>query len=215
WNVVGTLAQRRNVDREDVETEQQILPELALHRGFCEILVGRRDHAYVHRDRLLTAESLDHARLEHAQQLRLGLRPQVAHLVEEQRAAIRELEPPHAPLRGAGERAALVAEHLRFDEVLRDGRAVHAYEGLRRAAARRAARSCAAGQRSLRASPSCAGAPPGARPPPPPPPRAPRRPPPPPPPHPPPPDGLSGPFVGLCPRLRSVRFPFSSCSLLF
>src|SRR5205823_5258564 len=58
WNVVGTLPQRRNVDREDVETEQQILPELALHRGFCEILVGRRDHAYVHRDRLLTAGPL-------------------------------------------------------------------------------------------------------------------------------------------------------------
>src|SRR3977135_3751912 len=54
---------------------------------------GTRCHPpRVHGDRLLAAEPLDHARLEHAQQLRLGFGPQVADLVEEQRAAVRELE---------------------------------------------------------------------------------------------------------------------------
>jgi len=78
-----------------------------LQGGFGQILVRRRDHPHIHGDRLLAAEPLDHARLEHAQQLRLGLGPEVADLVEKQRAAVRELEPPHAPLGGACERAAL------------------------------------------------------------------------------------------------------------
>src|SRR2546427_3740827 len=37
-------------------------------------------------------------------------------------------EPPYAPLRSPGERATLVAEHLRLDQVLRDRRAVHAQD---------------------------------------------------------------------------------------
>ena len=41
---------------------------------------------------------------------------------------VRQLEPAQPALGGAGERAALVAEHLRFDQVARDGGAVDGHE---------------------------------------------------------------------------------------
>jgi len=49
---------------------------------------------------------------------------QVADLVEEQRAALRRLEPPGTRLMGPGERAALVAEQLGVDQRLAEGTAV-------------------------------------------------------------------------------------------
>ncbi|OLB18888.1 MAG: hypothetical protein AUH12_01385 [Gemmatimonadetes bacterium 13_2_20CM_69_8] len=134
-NVLGPLAQRRDVHRQHVQPEQQVLAELSLLRGLAQVLVGRRDHAHLHGERPLATESLDHAGLEHAQQLRLGLEAQVADLVQEQRAAVGELEATHPPLGSARERTSLVAEHLRLDQVLRNGRAVDAHEALRRACA--------------------------------------------------------------------------------
>src|SRR2546430_11458369 len=92
--------------RQDIEAEQQVVPELALLGGLREILVRRGDHPHVHRDRLLAAEPLDHPRFEHAQQLRLGLGAEIAHLAEKQVARVRELEPPHPSLRASLQRTA-------------------------------------------------------------------------------------------------------------
>ena len=65
------------------------------------------------------------------------LRRDVADLVEEQRAAVGELEAAAARgLDGAGERALLVAEELREEQRLDEGRAVDRDEGARGALAR-------------------------------------------------------------------------------
>ena len=64
------------------------------------------------------AEPLELALLQHAQQLDLRGQLHVADLVEEQRAALRELEPALLAILRAGERALLVAEQLRFDQRL-------------------------------------------------------------------------------------------------
>ena len=95
----------------------------------------------------LGAEPLQLPGLERAQQLGLGVRAQVADLVEEEGAAVRQLEPAQPPLGGAGEGAALVAEHLGLDQVARDGGAVDGDE--RRAPARRLAAWTAAATSSL------------------------------------------------------------------
>src|SRR3989442_10609447 len=60
---------------------------------------------------------------------RSRFRAQVADLVEEQRAGVRQLEPSQPPLGGAREGALLVAEHLRLHEILGDRRAVRPREG--------------------------------------------------------------------------------------
>src|SRR2546426_842385 len=51
-NVAGALAQRRDVDRDDVESVQQVLAEPPLPGFLVGGLVGRGDDAHVHRDRL-------------------------------------------------------------------------------------------------------------------------------------------------------------------
>ena len=92
--------------------------------------MSRRDDAHVDRDRLASADSLDGSLLQHAEQLGLRARRQVANLVEKQRAAVGLLEAADAPGVGAGERAALVAEELALEQRLGDRGAVDRDERL-------------------------------------------------------------------------------------
>ena len=75
-------------------------------------------------------DALELALLQRAQQLHLHLDRDLADLVEEERPAVGELEAPRLAGHGARERAALVAEELALDELLRDGRAVDLDERL-------------------------------------------------------------------------------------
>ena len=103
---------------------------LALLDLLLEVLVGRGDHADVHLDRARRPQPLDLALLQHAQHLGLRLRAHVADLVEEDRAAIGLLELADLLLGRAGERALLVAEELRLDQLLGNRRAVDLHEPL-------------------------------------------------------------------------------------
>ena len=71
------------------------------------------------------AHALENAFLQHAQQLHLHRQAHVADLVEEQRAALGQLEPALARRDGAGEGALLVAKQLAFQQVRRYRAAVH------------------------------------------------------------------------------------------
>ena len=84
-------------------------------------------------DQFLSADAAEFAGVEHAQQLRLGGERQLADLVEEQRAAVGDLEQPELASDAAGEGAALVAEQLAFGERLGDGGAIQLHERLARA----------------------------------------------------------------------------------
>ena len=96
-----------------------------------EAAVGRGDDPRVDAARQVLADPPDLAVLEHAQQLGLGARRQLADLVEEQRAAVRLLEQPGALGDRAGERAAGVAEQLRLDQLVGERRAVEGAEPAR------------------------------------------------------------------------------------
>ena len=112
------LAQRRREDGEDGQPVVQVGAEPPfLHQRF-ERLVGRGDQPDVDLDRCRAAETLDLALLQHAQQLDLGRRVEVADLVEEERPAFGELEPAFLRRLRAGERAPFVAEELRLDQRL-------------------------------------------------------------------------------------------------
>jgi hypothetical protein len=71
--------------------------------------------------------------LQDAQDLGLHFRPHVADFVEKQGAAIGGFEQAALGRDGAGEGAARVAEKLRFEQGLGQGRAVDRHEGLGRA----------------------------------------------------------------------------------
>ncbi len=122
-NVAPPLAQRRQVQGDDVEPIVEVLAELPLAHQGLEVAVGGGQHADVDANRLVAAEPLDRPLLQRAQQLGLQLQRHVADLVEVERAAVGQLELAEASLLGVGEGATLVAEHLGFQERAGNGRA--------------------------------------------------------------------------------------------
>ncbi len=120
--VLGALAERRDVQRDDRETVEEILAELAGRDHGLEIAVRGGDDAHVDADGLGSADALELALLDDAQQLHLHGAGNVADLVEEERALVGELDAPWLALRGAGERAFLVTEQLALEEGLGGGR---------------------------------------------------------------------------------------------
>ena len=132
-DVVLALAQRRHVDRDDVEAVVEVLAELPVGDHLRQVAVGRRDDADVGAQRAGAAEALELVLLQDAQDLRLRVGAHVADFVEEQRAAVGLLEAADALLVGAGERALLVSEQLGLEQVLLQRRAVDLDEVARRA----------------------------------------------------------------------------------
>src|SRR5436305_229147 len=91
-NIVLPLAQRRQLYRDHVEAIEEILAELPLIHHLAEVDVGGGDDPDIDPDRLDPAEAHEIALLDHPEQLRLRLERHVANLVEEDAAAIREIE---------------------------------------------------------------------------------------------------------------------------
>src|SRR5260370_277702 len=134
-DVLGSLPQRRDLDREDVQAVVEVVAEPLLLDHLDEVAVRRGDQADVDLDRPGAAEALERLLLEDLEELRLELERDLAYLVEEERAAVRHLEAPELLRDGAGERAAFVAEELALDEARRNGGAVDFDEGPLAAAA--------------------------------------------------------------------------------
>ena len=114
----------RHLDGDDGEPVEEVLAETALGDQLREVLVRGGEDAHVHAERLLAADALEGLLLQRAQHLGLGLDAHVADLVQEQRAAVGQLELSAPPADRAGERAALVTEQLGLDQLLGDGGAV-------------------------------------------------------------------------------------------
>src|SRR5690606_20805372 len=92
-DVAGPLAQRWDLQRDDVQAVVQVLAEVPALDLLLEIAVRRRDQPDVYLERLDATDPLELALLDRAQELDLHLDRDLADLVEEQRAAVRELEP--------------------------------------------------------------------------------------------------------------------------
>ena len=122
-------------NRDDVEPVVEVGAEALLLDRLLEIGVRRRDEPHVDLDRRRAADGDDLALLEDAQQLHLDRERRLADLVEEERAAARDLE--HAVLVAdrAREAPLHVAEELALEQVLRQRAAVDRDErGVRPAA---------------------------------------------------------------------------------
>ena len=90
------LAQRGQAHGHDVEAVEQVLAEGAAGDELLQVAVGRGDQAHVDADGLDAADPLELALLQRAQQLDLHLDGDLADLVEEERAAVGELEAARA-----------------------------------------------------------------------------------------------------------------------
>src|SRR5262247_3671109 len=118
-NVFPAIAQRRQVNIDDVQTIEEVFAEIAGPDGALKVGVGRGDDPHVDLARLRVAERGEFALLDHAQQSRLGFGRDRADLVEEDRTVVGDLEQPFFGRDGAGERAFRVAEEFRFQKFRR------------------------------------------------------------------------------------------------
>src|SRR5690606_37210249 len=134
-DVVAALAERRNVDREYAQAIVEVLAEASRGDLLLEIAVRRRDDPDVDRVRAVVADALELALLEHAQELALQLDRDLADLVEEDRAAVGQLEAADAVAVRAGARALHVPEKLAFEQLAGNRRAVHLHQRTVRARA--------------------------------------------------------------------------------
>jgi hypothetical protein len=123
-DVLRPLTEGRDRDREHVQSVEKIISEASRVDLPGEVPIRGGDQTDVAVDRPGPPETLELVFLQHAQELRLQLERDLAHLVEKDRAALRELEPSD-PLRDrAGERPPLVAEQLTLEQARGDGRAI-------------------------------------------------------------------------------------------
>src|SRR4029453_6207971 len=107
------VAERRNLDLDDVDPEEEILAKSAAAHVFPDVPVRGSDETSIERPRLSGTQPADDALLQRAQELCLKHRVHLAELVEEEAAAVRRLEEAFVRALGAGESALLVAEQLR------------------------------------------------------------------------------------------------------
>ena len=114
--VLGPIAQRRELNRETAQSIVQVGAELAFLDHLFQVAIRGRDHAHVGGDRVIAADAFELLRLQYAQHLALNERRHIADFVQEQRAARALLELADAALIGAGERAFLVAEQFAFQQ---------------------------------------------------------------------------------------------------
>ncbi len=128
-NIFGPLSKWRNLKTDDAQPVKEIFAELAGGDHLRQVAVGRGNHADVHLAlRLIRTHGLDLAVLEKPQEKRLHSEAHLADFVEEQRAAMRELELPALVPVGAGKTTLDVSKQLGFEERFRDAGAVHRHK---------------------------------------------------------------------------------------
>jgi hypothetical protein len=127
-DIVLPLAQGRKLNGNDVQAIEQVLAELPLVHHVPEIDVGRGDDPNIDLDRFHAAEPHEVAFLDDPQQLGLGLERDVADLVEENAALVRQVEEPLLRIDGAREGAFHVTEEGGFEQIRRQVARVDGHE---------------------------------------------------------------------------------------
>src|SRR4029453_4700654 len=110
-------------------------PELSARDGLLQISIRGRYHPDVHVHQRGATDSANLTLLKHPQELDLERRRELRDLVEEQGPAMRGLHETGLGPNRSGERALLVSEELRLEQVLGQRGAVHRDERLARAPA--------------------------------------------------------------------------------
>src|SRR5262249_19041326 len=96
WNILPSLAQRRQADRKNMQPVIQVLAKILVLDLLKEVAIRRSNDAHVHPHRRVAAHAIEFTLLQNAEQLDLGFRRQFADFVEKDRAAIGQLKSPLA-----------------------------------------------------------------------------------------------------------------------
>jgi hypothetical protein len=127
--IVAALAERRQCERDHGQPVVEVLAKTPGTGGGGEIRARCRDHPGVDRLAPRAAQPAKRLFLDHLEELTLQALRQERHLVQEDGAAVGELEQARLGLAGVGEGPALLAEELRLEQCFGNRRAVEVDEG--------------------------------------------------------------------------------------
>jgi hypothetical protein len=127
-NVLLTLAQRGDVDREHIQAIVEIHSKFLLPHHSGQIPICRGDQSGVCPQGAGTPQALKFPFLQHAKKLRLEFERNLTHLIQENAALVRQFEAADTLRYGAGEGAFLVSEHFAFQQTCRNRRAVQLHK---------------------------------------------------------------------------------------
>src|SRR5947209_4613371 len=111
-DVFAAVAQRRQVNLNGIQTEEQVLTKAPGSRFRIDVGIGCRQDPHVHAACGRGANTLKISRFQDAQELRLQVQRNVGNFVQKQCAAVGKLESPHAIGARIGERAFHVPKEL-------------------------------------------------------------------------------------------------------
>ena len=129
WNLLDALAQGRDRDLDDVQAEEQILPEASLPYEFRQVPVGGRDDPNVDVDVVVPSQACEFRVLQHLEEHCLEARRHLADLVQKDGAGVGEFELPVLARRSTRERPFFVAEELALQQRFWERRTVDLDEG--------------------------------------------------------------------------------------
>ena len=141
-NILGTLPERRNLNKHGAEPVIQILSKSSGAHFMSQVLVRGHHDAHIGLAHLRSPYARELTGLQYTKKTHLCSGRHFADLVQENGAAIRLLEVPDAALDRSRVRSFLGAEQLRLDEALRDGAAVDDGERLAPPGAKSVDRLC-------------------------------------------------------------------------
>src|SRR5262245_34934856 len=115
-DVLGAIAKRGQLDREDVQPVEKIVAKSSLAHFARQVLYRRRDDSHVDPGWHTAADLADFLFLKRPQELHLQRERQLTDLVEKERAGVRHLEEPLLVANRVRERSFDVAEELALEE---------------------------------------------------------------------------------------------------
>src|SRR6266404_1196255 len=127
-DIAGTAAQRRQINGDHVQPVEQIFTEPAFTHQRLQINVGGGDHTNVNLDLLHAAQVHELLVLKNAEDLRLRFQAHGADFVEENGAAVGDLEQSLLGRDCAGECSLDVSEERGFQQIAGHGAGIYRYE---------------------------------------------------------------------------------------
>src|SRR2546428_5829903 len=108
-DILPTLTQRRQIDRDHVNTVIKVLAKAMVSDRLLKIFVGRSYQTDIYLNRLRAADSRNFVLFQHAQQLGLKRKTEGSNLVQKQRSATGPFESPFDCSQCTGEVSLFVA----------------------------------------------------------------------------------------------------------
>ena len=124
-NVLHPFPQRGHRNRKNAEPVPKVFAKPAPADFLFQVAIGGGNYPRIDFDGAGAAQPFKLAILDHAEQFRLQFQRQFPDLIQKKGGAVGHFKSPQLPGMSTGESTFLVAEQLAFDEIGRQGGAIH------------------------------------------------------------------------------------------